>query len=169
MIIFRSLVPYIAAGLVGCLVGGYATWIYKDRQLKNQELEYLAEMSAQKDEMLAQYAEAVSKGKELQRINEENIAKNEEKLREALDENDGLRRDLANRPVVVRIKAGSCSAVPTDTDATGSGTVSVEVADDLRQDLFDLRESILRDQAALKERDDWIALIKDYSLHPPSQ
>ena len=160
---------YAVPALLGVLVGGFGMWLYKDHQLQNQELEYLAEMSAQKDEMLAQYAEAVSKGKELQRINEENIAKNEEKLREALDENDGLRRDLANRPVVVRIKAGSCSAIPTGTDATGTGTVSVEVADDLRQDLFDLRESILRDQAALRERDDWIALVKDYSLHLPDQ
>ena len=163
------LLRYLAPYLIGALLGGAGMWLYKDHQLQNQELEYLAEIVKQRDEMLAQYAEAVSKGKELQRINEENIAKNQEKLREALDENDRLSRDLANRPVLVRIKAGSCAAVPSDPDAAASGTVSVEVAEDLRRDLFDLRESIIRDQAALKERDDWITLIKDYSLHPPSQ
>lgn len=164
-----TLLRYLAPYLIGALIGGAGMWLYKDHQLQNQELKYLAEMSAQKDEMLAQYAEAVSKGKELQRINEENIAKNQEKLREALAENGRLSRDLANRPVLVRIKAGSCAAVPTGSDAATTDTVSVEVAEDLRRDLFDLRESIIRDQAALKERDDWIALVKEYSLHLPSQ
>ena len=155
------LVPY----LVVFLLGGVCMWVFKDSQIQAMKLEAAQELLSQRDLLISKYEDAVAESKRIQEINRKNTETNKEKLREALEENDSLRTDLVNRPVIVRIKAGTCPSTDAgNSDATSTGVVSVEVAEDLRRDIFRLRESILRDQAALKERDDWIALVSQYSL-----
>ena len=154
-------IPY----LVVFLLGGACMWVFKDNQIQALKLETAQQLLIQRDLLISKYEAAVAESNRIQEANKKNIETSKEKLREALEENDSLRSDLANRPVIVRIKAETCpSNDPGNSDASTSGVVSVAVAEDLRRDIFRLRESIIRDQAALKERDDWIALVSQYSL-----
>lgn len=156
------LIPFLGV----FLLGGLCMWVVKDHQLQKYHVQAARDLLEQRDYLIAQHQQALAESLKVQEANRKNAEANEEKLREALEENDSLRNDLANRPVIVRVKAASCPpANAGDSDATASGVVSVEVAEDLRRDIFRLRESIIRDQAALKERDDWIALVSQYSLH----
>lgn len=155
------IVPY----LMVFLLGGACMWVFKDNQIQALKLETAQQMLIQRDLLISKYEAAVAESNRIQEANKKNLEASKEKLREALEENDSLRTDLANRPVIVRIKAETCpSTDPGDPDAPTPGVVSVEVAEDLRRDIFRLRESIIRDRAALKERDDWIALVSQYSL-----
>ena len=156
------LVPFLGVFLLGCL----CMWLVKDHQLQEYRIQAALELLEQRDDLIAQHQQTLTESLRIQEANKKNAEANKEKLREALEENDTLRNDLALRPVIVRVKAASCPPVSTgDSDAAAPGVVSVEVAEDLRRDIFRLRESIIRDQAALKERDDWIALVSQYSLH----
>lgn len=155
------IVPY----LVVFLLGGVCVWVFKDNQIQTLKLETAQRMLIQRDLLISRYKAAVAESTRIQEASKKNIETSKEKLREALEENDSLRTDLANRPVIVRIKTETCPDTdPGDSDASTPGVVSVAVAEDLRRDIFRLRESIIRDQAALKERDDWIALVSRYSL-----
>ncbi len=156
------LIPFLGV----LLLGGLCMWLVKDYQLQKYHIQAAQDLLEQRDFLIAQLQQALTESLKVQETNKKNAEANKEKLREALEENDSLRNDLALRPVIVRVKAASCPPVGTgDSDAAAPGIVSVEVAEDLRRDIFRLRESIIRDQAALKERDDWIALVSQYSLY----
>lgn len=155
--------------LIGLLIGSISVWFYKDHQIQEMELVAAAEKAAIQETLINRYVSALNSSKELKKTNEQNVAKIQEELDFALDQNDDLRRDI--RSISVRVKTPRCPAVGVGGgDTAGAETVQLEVADDLRQDLFDLREAIIRDQSALKERDLWIEEISKYSIcsSPPS-
>ena len=131
------LIPFLGV----FLLGGLCMWLVKDHQLQKYHIQAAQELLEQRDYLIAQHQQSLAESLRVQETNKKNVEANKEKLRDALEENDSLRNDLALRPVIVRVKAASCPTVSTgDSDAAATGVVLVEVAEDLRRDIFRLRD-----------------------------
>lgn len=165
---YLQIAKLVALILLGVLIGSVSTWFVKDHEIQGIELRAAAEKDAVQNTLIDNLKQARLETKNVRDAVTNSRDKIQQELSFALDQNDDLRADL-RRSISLRVKAPSCPAAGGGSgNADSSGTVQVEVADDVRQDLFNLRESILRDQAALKERDAWIAEVSKYNLVLPS-
>ena len=165
---YLQIAKLVALILLGVLIGSVSTWFIKDHEIQGIELRAAAEKDAVQNTLINNLKQARLETEHVRDAITNSRNKIQEELSYVLDQNDDLRHDL-NRAVSVRVKAPKCPAgTGRSGDTTEAGTVQVEVSDDTRQNIFDLRESILRDQAALKERDEWIAEVSKYSLVLPS-
>ena len=140
--------------LAGFGVRGYIARADQTKALLAQQSEHNKALAAHNTKL----TEATNRNLRLQnQINQLNSA-HTEALYNALEKNDRLRSDLAVAQRM-RLQGTSCPAARTGADHPSSGSLGddreVELSTATRQAVWDLRESIIRDQAVIEYLRDW--------------
>ena len=148
---FRIVGVLLAIFLIG--LGGWKIRDYKaDQQITALNLEAERAKTAELSEYIGRLAALEKTNQDLQNKLSDMDTKHTGKLNEKIDENNRLRTDLATAQRM-RLKGTSCPQTNTGSDHTASTGLDdgagIELSAETRLAVWDLRESIIRDQAKL--------------------